>query len=54
MRRARYKLTLHSCFTVVINAFKLVFNLEITRHDNDKKVKLLLLCMKNMVTGFLQ
>ncbi|KAI1798085.1 hypothetical protein LXA43DRAFT_7935 [Ganoderma leucocontextum] len=37
----------------VINAFKLVFNLEITRHDNDKKVKLLLLSMRNMATVFL-
>lgn len=40
--------------TVVIGAFKVVIELEIKRRDNDKKVKLLFLEMRNMMSALLQ
>ena len=43
-----------SCTPVAVSAFKIVIELELKRRDNDKKVKLLFLEMKNMMSALLQ
>ena len=39
---------------VAVGAFKVVIELEVKRRDNDKKVNLLFLEMKNMMSALLQ
>lgn len=40
--------------TVVVGAFKVVVELEVKRRENDKKINLLFLEMRNMMTVLLQ
>ncbi|KAI9064547.1 hypothetical protein FKP32DRAFT_1569626, partial [Trametes sanguinea] len=44
----------HPVLSVAVGAFKVVVELEVKRHDNDKKVNLLFLEMRNMMTVLLQ
>ena len=39
---------------VAVGAFKVIIELEVKRRDNDKKVNLLFLEMKNMMSVLLQ
>ena len=41
-------------FLVAVGAFKVIIELEVKRRDNDKKVNLLFLEMKNMMSVLLQ
>ncbi|KAI0332934.1 hypothetical protein GY45DRAFT_365739 [Cubamyces sp. BRFM 1775] len=45
---------LHPFLQVAVGAFKVVVELEIKRHDNDKKINLLFLEMRNMMSSLLQ
>ncbi|KAI0766998.1 hypothetical protein C8Q74DRAFT_1369868 [Fomes fomentarius] len=45
---------IHPYVAVAVGAFKIVIELEVKRRDNDKKVKLLFLEMKNMMSALLQ
>ncbi|KAI0356357.1 hypothetical protein OH77DRAFT_1503798 [Trametes cingulata] len=45
---------IHPFLSVAVGAFKVVIELEVIRHDNDKKVNLLFLEMRNMMTALLQ
>ncbi|KAL7277857.1 hypothetical protein ACG7TL_008803 [Trametes sanguinea] len=45
---------IHPILSVAVGAFKVVVELEVKRHDNDKKVNLLFLEMRNMMTVLLQ
>ncbi|KAM5542913.1 hypothetical protein V8D89_003297, partial [Ganoderma adspersum] len=45
---------LHPFIAIAVGAFKVVIELEIKRRDNDKKVNLLFLEMKNMMSVLLQ
>ncbi|KAI0653999.1 hypothetical protein C8Q70DRAFT_550081 [Cubamyces menziesii] len=45
---------LHPFLQVAVGAFKVVVELEIKRHDNDKKINLLFLEMRNMMSVLLQ
>ncbi|RPD53442.1 hypothetical protein L226DRAFT_516920 [Lentinus tigrinus ALCF2SS1-7] len=45
---------IHPYIGIVVGAFKVVIELEVKRRDNDKKVNLLFLEMKNMMSALLQ
>ncbi|KAI8974013.1 hypothetical protein BD414DRAFT_539931 [Trametes punicea] len=45
---------IHPFLSVAVGAFRVVVELEIKRHDNDKKVNLLFLEMRNMMASLLQ
>ncbi|TBU40766.1 hypothetical protein BD309DRAFT_992844 [Dichomitus squalens] len=45
---------IHPVIAVAVGAFKVVIELEVKRRDNDKKVSLLFLEMRNMMSAFLQ
>ena len=44
----------YAVYQVAVGAFKVVVELEIKRHDNDKKINLLFLEMRNMMSSLLQ
>ncbi|OSC99819.1 hypothetical protein PYCCODRAFT_1513435 [Trametes coccinea BRFM310] len=45
---------IHPILQIAVGAFKVVIDLEVKRHDNDKKANLLFLEMRNMMTVLLQ
>ncbi|TFK80362.1 hypothetical protein K466DRAFT_504032 [Polyporus arcularius HHB13444] len=45
---------IHPYVAIAVGAFKVVIELEVKRRDNDKKVDLLFLEMKNMMSALLQ
>jgi hypothetical protein len=45
---------LNSNITVVVLAFKAAYNMERTRRENDKRILLLYVAMKDMLTALLQ
>lgn len=53
-KRERYFMLTENIRLVVVGAFKVIVELEIKRRDNDKKVKLIFLEMKNMMSTLLE